>query len=99
MKSGFWMNRREFLYKTGALTAALASGSNLVGQGAGKAGRPLNGSTLEKFVDALPIPTVVPPDELRPSPVDSKVKVPYYRMTMRQAETRLHRDLKPTRFW
>jgi spore coat protein A, manganese oxidase len=99
MKSGFWMNRREFLYKTGALTAALASGSNLVGQGASKAGRPLDGSALEKFVDALPIPTVLTPDELRPSPVDSKVKVPYYRLSMRQAETRLHRDLKPTRFW
>lgn len=59
----------------------------------------LDSSKLAPFVDPLPLPAVLPPEGLRPSPADSNAKVPYYRVTMRQGETKLHRDLNPTRFW
>ena len=51
------------------------------------------------FVDALPIPAIAKPSGLRPSPSEPAVKLPYYRIAMRQFESKLHRDLKPTRLW
>ncbi len=93
------MNRREFLYGTGTLASMLAKHPSLLAQSTTKAPRPLDANSLEKFVDPLPIPTVLPPDGFRTGPLDAKVKLPYYRVPMRQAETKLHRDLKPTRFW
>lgn len=93
------MNRREFLYKTSAVTAALSARPSLFGETAAAKPRPLDASTLAKFVDPLPIPEVLRPDDLRPSPLDASVKVAYYRVAMRAAEAKLHRDLKPTRFW
>ena len=59
----------------------------------------LDANSLAQFVNPLPTPAVLQPDDFRSSPLDSSVKVPYYRLHMRQAETKLHRDLKPTRFW
>jgi spore coat protein A len=93
------MNRREFLYKTGAVTAVLSGRSSLLAQSSSSRPRPLDASTLAKFVDPLPIPEVLKPDGFRPSPLGASMKVPYYRMAMRPAEAKLHRDLKPTRFW
>ncbi len=61
--------------------------------------RALNLNTLAKFVDPLPVPGVLQHDELRPSPLDPKFQIPYYRLHMREAETKLHRDLKPTHIW
>jgi spore coat protein A len=58
----------------------------------------LNASTLTPFVDALPIPPVAKPSGTRPSP-SSKTNVPYYRLAAQRCETKLHRDLKPTRMW
>jgi spore coat protein A, manganese oxidase len=55
--------------------------------------------TLTPFVDVLPIPPILRPDGLRPSPANSSLKVPYYRVTMREFVHQLHRDLKPTRLW
>ncbi len=102
MKNKSSMNRREFLceslYTTGALAAAFSS-PNLLAQTPTSRTRPLDTSTLAKFVDPLPIPEVLIPESFRPSPLDSSVKVPYYRLPMRPAEMKLHRDLKPTRFW
>jgi spore coat protein A, manganese oxidase len=97
----FLISRRQFLYKTGALTVALSSPvpQSLLAQSAPIARRTLDASTLAQFVDPLPIPAVLPPDGLRPSPLDSSVKLPHYRLPMRQTEVKLHRDLKPTRFW
>jgi spore coat protein A len=103
MKNKFLMNRREFLweslYTTGAITAAFSARPSLLPQGTTSQPRPLDAGTLAKFVDHLPIPEVLKPDGFRPSPLDSNVKVPYYRLPMRPAEMKLHRDLKPTRFW
>jgi spore coat protein A len=50
-------------------------------------------------VDALPIPEVARPVDHRPSPSDASIKLPYYRIAMRQIESKVHRDLKPTRLW
>jgi spore coat protein A, manganese oxidase len=59
----------------------------------------LQANSLAQFVDPLPIPEVAKPIEYRPSPTDPAVKVAYYRVPMRQFESKLHRDLKPTRQW
>jgi len=59
----------------------------------------LNANSLAQFVDPLPIPEIARSSELRPSPADPAVKIPYYRIPMRQFESKLHRDLKPTRLW
>ena len=62
-------------------------------------GPPLNPLILPRFVDALPIPPVLRSAGLRPSPDDPALKLPYYRLEMRECVARLHRDLKPTRQW
>lgn len=98
MKNTSPMNRREFLYRTGAATVALFR-PGFCAKGMPPMRRPLDARTLAQFVDPLPIPAVLQPEGLRPSPLDPKAKVPYYRLSMRQAETKLHRDLKPTRYW
>jgi len=59
----------------------------------------LNSGALPQFVDALPIPAIAQPTGSRPSPVDASVKLPYYRIQMRPLESKVHRDLKPTRMW
>jgi spore coat protein A len=59
----------------------------------------LNASSLAQFVDPLPIPEVARPSGIRPSPIDASLKLPYYRIPMRQFEGKIHRDLKPTRLW
>jgi spore coat protein A len=59
----------------------------------------LNASSLAQFVDPLPVPQIAKSAELRPSPTDPSVKLPYYRIPMRPFESKMHRDLKPTRLW
>ncbi len=61
----------------------------------------LNASSLAQFVDPLPLPDIIQPSGHRPTPdhPGSNVQLPYYRVAMRQFETKLHRDLKPTRLW
>ena len=64
------------------------------------AARPvLDPSSLAPFVDSLPIPPIATPNASRPSPDDTKSKVPVYRLTMRSCESKIHRDLKPTKMW
>jgi spore coat protein A, manganese oxidase len=59
----------------------------------------LDSSSLAHFVDPLPIPAVAQPVDHRPSPADPSLKLPYYRVAMRQIESKVHRDMKPTRLW
>jgi len=59
----------------------------------------LNASTLPPFVDPLPIPPIAKPQGVRPSPSSPKVTLPYYRLAAQATELKVHRDLKPTRFW
>jgi len=91
------ITRRLFLLKSGLVAAALAVDP--------KPQKPvvvrpaLDPETLEPFVDRLPIPEIAKNDGYRPSPVNPAVKLPYYRMSMRQLESKVHRDMKPTRLW
>ena len=98
MNNNFRINRRQFLHKTGALTAAISAGPRLLSRST-PAAHPLDASKLQPFVDPLPIPAVLHSEGERASPLDSSIKIPYYRVSMRQAETKLHRDLKAARFW
>jgi spore coat protein A len=59
----------------------------------------LNPISLARFVDPLPIPPIARSTELRSSPDDPKLKLPYYHLQMREVETHLHRDLPATRQW
>jgi len=59
----------------------------------------LDTGSLAKFVDPLPLPVIASPVGHRPSPDDPAVQLPYYRVSMRQFEAKVHRDLKPTRLW
>lgn len=59
----------------------------------------LDPNSLTPFVDPLPIPKVLQSAQLRPAPGNRSEKVPYYRLAMKSFETKIHRDVKPTRFW
>ncbi len=59
----------------------------------------LDTSSLAQFVDPLPIPETIQPSGHRPSPDNPAVQLPYYRVATRQFESKVHRDIKPTRFW
>jgi spore coat protein A len=62
--------------------------------------RPLRVDRLEKFVDPLPIPPVARPVGTRTSPdAKSTQPLPFYRFTMRQIQTSVHRDVPPTPMW
>ncbi len=59
----------------------------------------LNASTLAEFVDPLPIPPVAKLSGTKALPSSPQTKLPYYRLAARPIEVKVHRDLKPTRFW
>ena len=67
----------------------------------GSRARPLalDPNSLTPFVDALPIPGAAKSLEMRPSPTHPGVKIPHYRIALRAFETKVHRDMKPTRMW
>jgi spore coat protein A, manganese oxidase len=94
--------RRDFLHRSGILTASLALPQTV---------RPpqmppppkfrtnLTASSLAPFVDPLPIPEIAKPLGQRPDPTNTQHQLAYYRVAMRPIESKVHRDLKPTRFW
>jgi spore coat protein A, manganese oxidase len=59
----------------------------------------LHPDSLARFVDPLPIPALAHSDGLRTDPLHPAHQIPFYRIAMREAWTRVHRDLPPTRFW
>jgi spore coat protein A len=59
----------------------------------------LDVGALPPFVDPLPLPMVARPSGTRTLPNSPQSKVPYYRLTARPVEMKIHRDLKPTHFW
>ncbi|HWF90998.1 MAG TPA: multicopper oxidase [Terriglobales bacterium] len=98
--------RRAFLQSTGMFAAGLAAAhampmqtSPANGPSAVIAPPALDLASLAQFVDPLPISEIARPAALRPSPADAALKIPYYRLAMRQFETKIHRDVKPTRVW
>jgi spore coat protein A, manganese oxidase len=54
---------------------------------------------LSPFVDPLPIPPIAKPAGLRPDPFDPSRKLPFYRLSIKEIEAKVHRDLPATRFW
>jgi spore coat protein A, manganese oxidase len=90
------ITRRRFLERTGLFAAGI-SVSKL------PATQPqlttLDPDTLTPYVDPLPVPPIAQPSGLRPSPDDPALKLPYYRMAMREMECKIHRDLPATRMW
>jgi len=93
--------RRTFLHRGGlaAMAAALRSPSHAAQKPIPRFRTELNIATLAQFVDPLPIPEIAKASGFRPSPADASVKLPYFRIPMQQFETKVHRDLKPTRMW
>ncbi|MGC2817415.1 MAG: multicopper oxidase [Candidatus Acidiferrum sp.] len=59
----------------------------------------LDPNSLTPFVDALPIPETAKSTATRPNPENASVSIPYYRVAMRAFETKVHRDMRPTRMW
>lgn len=59
----------------------------------------LDPEKLAHYVDPLPLPAVVKSVGERPSPEDASVKLPYYRVAMREMKVKVHRDLPATRVW
>jgi spore coat protein A, manganese oxidase len=94
-----YLTRRDFLHRSGILTAALALPQATHQQSIAKYRTQLRANTLAQFVDPLPIPKIAQPVDHRPNPADSSVKLPYYRIAMREIRSKLHRDLKATRQW
>ena len=56
-------------------------------------------TTLARFVDALPMPTIAKPAGTELLPGGTQERVSRYRVSMRAIATKLHRDLPPTRLW
>ncbi len=93
-----FLSRREFLQHSGKAAAALWIAGNTRRQPTQL--RPtLDPNSLTPFVDPLPIPPIARPDGYRPSAQDSALRVPYYRLPMRQFQSKVHRDMKPTQQW
>ncbi|WP_263357476.1 multicopper oxidase family protein [Acidicapsa ligni] len=59
----------------------------------------LDPNSLERYVDALPVPEIAKASGMHEVPGQPGVKVPFYRQSMREISTKLHRDLPATRMW
>lgn len=93
------ITRRKFLQQSGVAAAAVMLPQRSHREPPKLVKPVLDPNTLAAFVDPLPIPDVTRSTELRPSPDDAKSKIPYYRLAMRQFQSKVHRDMKPTRLW
>jgi spore coat protein A, manganese oxidase len=94
-------NRRQFL--TNAILAAAGSRASaqdhrMPDRGAMR-GLSLSPLSLDRYVDPLPIPSVATPPDRIPDPANAKVKIPRYRIAMREFHAKVHRDLPATTFW
>jgi len=91
--------RRRFLLHLSSLLAATAADGGSMRQPADEHALLLETRSLAHFVDRLPIPPVARPSGLRPCPGDPAVHLPYYRISMRQFQAKVHRDVPPTTLW
>ena len=83
------ITRRRFLERTGILAAGLSVNKLPSSQSQ----ETLDPERLSPYVDPLPIPVIAHASGLRPSPEDAGVQLPYYRMAMRQIESKVHLSL------
>jgi spore coat protein A len=88
------ITRRRFLERTGILAAGISVSKLPSAQQT-----TLDPDKLTPYVDPLPIPEIAQPSGTRPSPENASLQLPYYRMAMRAMESKVHRDLPPTRMW
>ena len=102
------IGRRFFLQKSGLWTGAMLAqpvfGPMVAPQArrhsAGVMARPaLDASELERFVDALSVPSAAKSVKMRASPRNAAKKIPYYRIAIREFEQKVHRDVKPAKMW
>ncbi len=95
-------SRRKFLEQSATLAGGLLftrSGMlQALPHAMPAAANTLNVSTLPAFVDPLPLLQVAKPNGIRSLP-GSKSQVPYYHLTAKPVDVKIHRDLKPTHFW
>ncbi len=83
------IKRRDFLINGGLLSALAVRGkSQMRHRPPHLAGVSLNAAGLPKYVDALPVP-----EKARP------LRKGHYRITMREFQAKIHRDLAPTTLW
>ncbi len=92
------ITRRRFLGQTSLLMAGAAIQGGPAPAPAAVAPS-LNASTLTPWLDPLPILPLAKAAGLRTSPENASVKIPYYRIAMREMLVKVHRDLPPTRVW
>jgi spore coat protein A, manganese oxidase len=59
----------------------------------------LDTSTLQPFVDPLPIPPLARAAGTRPDLQKGGEEIPYFRVAIRETRMKVHRDLPPTRMW
>ena len=93
------ISRRKFLRRVGAVAATLKFGRAAVAAPLPPAPAALDPGKLTPYVDPLPIPEPLASHALRASPDDPKLKLPFYRLAMREIRQKVHRDLPPTRMW
>jgi spore coat protein A len=92
------LSRREFVCRTGALAAVYALPC-AVSAGIPPGAATLDTGKLTRWVDPLPILEIARPAGVRPDPGNPAEKLPFYHMVMGEFESRVHRDLEPTRMW
>ena len=93
------ITRRIFLAQSGMATMALAMRQGMSHASPNQFRTQFNARSLTPFVDPLPLPEIIAPSGHRPSPDNPALQLPYYRVAMREFESKIHRDLKPTRLW
>jgi spore coat protein A, manganese oxidase len=93
------LTRRTFLQQSGVLIAGLAAGQSVSPKTTVFSRPVLDLNALAKFVDPLPLPRIISADGARPSPDNASVQIPYYRISMQQIQSQVHRDMKPTSVW
>ena len=99
-------SRRHFLQQLSCFTAAAAAGRAQTLHQAHQAvanrsaTEPLlNTGALSRYVDPLPLPEMLKPAGFRPNPKNPASQIPFYRVSMRQFQANVHRDVPPTTFW
>jgi spore coat protein A len=83
----------------GRVSAHAQPASSSVTPAAGATPELLQPQNLARFVDPLPVPSVCAAAGRHADPHGGGETISYYRLSMRETEQRLHRDLPPTRVW
>jgi len=93
------VTRRTFLQQSGMISAGLMIPQAMRNRQIPPVRPLLDPNSLTQFVDPLPIPELARANGSRPNPSEPTANIPYYRLAMRQIESKVHRDVKPTRLW